>query len=272
MKTKWILQTYLLICICLSCKDIDVESAVSVYLQHEIITKRKDSCNTFEKVELHLKITNHSNDSLFLVMAKKDITPVDYVPYHENYQSYHQEVKSKVSWLESFMIDGYKKGTPADSFIVTVPVVTNRFQMDHYENKVDVFEMLSDLNKLYYSAELLCKENIYAVPVPLPETDKYNIQKRFPHFFEKIRSTVDTTANIHIVDLVQNDVVFVNPKETITLTYDIGYLYLIKATYTIKAIINESLNVKYLKGIKEIGGFKKFEMVIESDNLVIQSQ
>ena len=103
MKIKRILQTYLLFCICFSCKVIDVESAVSVDLQHEIITKREDSCNTFEKVELHLKITNHSNDSLFLVMGKNNITPADYVPDHVNYGSFQLGIDSKISNLKNFL-------------------------------------------------------------------------------------------------------------------------------------------------------------------------
>lgn len=263
--------TTLLLTVC-NCQE-KTNNDVTTYIFIE--KKGETNYGDLEIISLKIIFKNNSNNSIFLPNISNSPyfdTKVDYIPIHDNYGSYAKMIDAKIYRVNHFLKNNYKKGSVKDTFRISLPKMTQRYYLNHQGDSIDFFEREYELNEIYCYTYIAESNDLYAIPLPPPPKPKSQEYL----YIEKVLNEKNIEIEDYVIEEFIENTIFLKPRESKTLEYDISSFFLQKATYEFVFKINSEPDmVKYLKtitdNIQEINGFKKYSKEIQSNTLIVKS-
>lgn len=172
---------------------------------------------------LTIKVTlkNETCHYYFLVCDLNNINFVDYVPISVNYGSFKAEVEARKKNQIS-----ERDGTIKDTIKIVIPITTDRYQFDFNGNKLDVYDILTELQEHNHNRNI-------SMEIPKPP-DGILTEEDFidSGLFEMIaREKID----LHEEDcLFCSETIIFSPYEEKSFHIDLRYLLMRKATYQLQ--------------------------------------
>ena len=217
-----------------------------------------------DSLTLLITLKNNSNKPFFLICKANDLE-FDYnnavlIDYNDPLEKQFENSKKDA---KKFIYNNNEQSSMKDTILITLPMIRERYQVNHKGKKVDVFEKIYKLRESYYTL----KRNSY-VPTPPNMLDMPNI------FY----TDVDVYNLIKLKNIDDDETMFyqqaiiLQPHETKTFFVDLSYLLLQKATYrfVFDFTTDDDIFEKQGEELKKVG-FNRFKGKIMSDTLDIIS-
>lgn len=217
-----------------------------------------------DSLQISVILQNKSNDSLFIIGRVSEIDFNEENSILENYSgSPEEQFKMLKEDAQDYINKNNEQSNLKDTIWLSLPKVKKRYQVNHKNEGVDVFDKLSNLEEAYY----IFKRNSYVPPPPngsdgtkifYTDVDVYNL-------------VISENINVDETYFFE-EVVLLNPNERKTFFIDMSYLLLQKATYRLVFDFKTDDEIFFKEGvILENKGFKRFKGHILSNEIEIKS-
>ncbi len=228
-----------------------------------------------QEIKAELQNVHQDEDSLIITLTLQNATkkPVyliglinslkfeDYIPNRVNYGSFNEEMKARKN--KEFIS---RNGNVGDTIMLIIPTTSERFQLGAKGERINVFKTLDKLQEVYHNRKM-------STTVPLPPVDDISSVNNFldADLYELLSkgNMLSKESNSSFYE----QIITLQPKEKKSISIDLGYLLLRKATYRIlfdyKA--ENRLSKKETRFIKS-NGFHKFKGRVTSNIIDIISE
>jgi hypothetical protein len=214
-------------------------------------------CNK-DSLTIAVTLKNETDKAVFIVCGVDVLSFKDFVPVRINFGSFEEEVNTRNrEGIEE------KEGNIQDTITFVLPLTEERYQKNFAGEKLDVFEIFSNMEQEYY------EKNIDCISILTPPDEETLIQQQYLDidFYHIVKKQNNRDKEC----LFCSQIVILKPHQEKRFEIDLSYLLLRKATY--QFIFNyKSDNKLFYKDTEFLkkSGFSRFKGRITSNTIYIR--